>query len=210
MSQPLRISGPEDPARDPSAPMTEEEAGVVVRMWIGNVPFFPRDEESQALITAELVSMGATLDQGMWLARRYAQLYRKEWVFGEMRALFCSRFKPADGLEANSAVFLDGIPPERPAAMLRALPEPAPRMIEGHVPTMEELTALVKQAAKPMPPPQPRTAEEIAAELYKRRTAAEVEAGKDRLRDEIRSICPHDRLDEDGVCRKCGADRRGF
>lgn len=185
MSKPLQISGRVEAARDPSLPMTEDEAGIVVRMMEGNVPFFPRGEEAQALIADELISMGVTLDQGMWLARRYAQLYRKEWAFNELRALYCTRYRPADGIEGFSGVYLDGIPSDRanrpaPPAIAAA----SVLLVEAPTVTMEELAAMVAQAVKPMPPPQPRTAEEIAAELYRRRTPEQVARDMARLREE--------------------------
>src|SRR5262245_44447240 len=59
--------------------MNHQEATIIIKAMEGNVPFFPRDEAAQAMIADELVSMGATVPQGMWLGRRYAQLYTKEW-----------------------------------------------------------------------------------------------------------------------------------
>lgn len=114
--------------------MTNKEATLVVKAMEGNIPYFPRDEAAQALIVRELVSLGATLEQGMWLARRYAQLY-DQWKFRELRAVFCSRFKPAEGPDTTSSVYLDGIPSEKPAVMQPRIGPPeheeGRKLIEG-------------------------------------------------------------------------------
>jgi hypothetical protein len=59
-----------------------------------------------------------------WLVQRAVSLYA-EWPGArEIRACFCSKFRPADGLSVGSTVYLDGIPSEKridPPALL-ALP----------------------------------------------------------------------------------------
>jgi hypothetical protein len=51
-----------------------------------------------------------------------------------LRAVFCSRFKPKDGINAFSSQFIDGVPPEK------APPEPARLQLPpGHVASVDPL-----------------------------------------------------------------------
>ncbi len=94
--------------------MTEEEAVMIVEMMEENIPFFPKKAAGQSLIVAELADFCATSDQGIWLARRMVRLYPKRWPgVGEARAVYCSKFRPADGIEAYSKIYPDGIPGEQ-------------------------------------------------------------------------------------------------
>ena len=142
-------------------------------MLEGNVPFFPRDEAAQAMVADELVSMGTTVDQGMWLVRRYAQLFR-DWQFRELRALYCSKFRPADGIEIYSGVYIDGIPSEKQEAWkpTGAIEGRTQLQIEGQTtqpisadPDMEQLVHELAQSTNM--PRRPRTVEEIKADLYR-------------------------------------------
>ena len=86
--------------------------------------FFPADEDTCLALCTDLSEMAESEDQVEWLVRRIRNLY-SEWPgIHELRACFCSRFKPKDGINAYSTMFLDGVPPERavPAPALPALP----------------------------------------------------------------------------------------
>lgn len=90
--------------------------------------FFP---SSAAAIAQFIAEMAENDEQVRWLAKRMPQLYN-EWPGAlEMRAVFCSKFKPRDGIEAYSRDprYLEGIPSERerqtpalPAPAMKALP----------------------------------------------------------------------------------------
>jgi len=117
--------------------VTHEEAGLVVEAMAA-IPYFPRDGAAKAMVAAELVDMVETIEQGMWLARRYARLYEEWKGLGEMRAVYCSKFQPQDGLEAVSALYLEGIPSERATApvSLTSLPpkgSPVAKLLAGAV-----------------------------------------------------------------------------
>lgn len=78
--------------------------------------FFPAgDDCARAALIEMLGEMCETEDQVRWLVKRVRSLY-SEWPGDcELRACYCSRFTPLDGIRVNSAVFLDGIPSERAA-----------------------------------------------------------------------------------------------
>lgn len=112
--------------------------------------FFPPDPPARAALADELLRMCRSEDQAAWVVRRVLRLYN-EWPGPmELRAVFCSRFKPADGVEANTtdARFReDGFPPEVPL-----LPEPATlRLLPGQTtadPDMRTLVATMARAKK--------------------------------------------------------------
>jgi hypothetical protein len=85
--------------------------------------FFPASEEIMDALVDEVMSMAASEDQVKWLVKRMLSLYA-EWPGpGEMRAVFCNRYKPKDGISAYSSVYPDGIPSEKPEPpALLALP----------------------------------------------------------------------------------------
>ena len=58
----------------------------------------------------------------------------------EVRAAYCSKFKPDDGFEVYSDVYLDGIPSEKAPEPLK-LGAPALRQIAAPRETAEDLTA---------------------------------------------------------------------
>ena len=61
-------------------------------------------------------SMCATEDQVRWLVDRMTSGIYAEWPGPqEMRACFCSRYPPKDGINAYSQVYPDGLPPSREA-----------------------------------------------------------------------------------------------
>jgi hypothetical protein len=76
--------------------------------------YFPAGDAGIAALTEMLQEMVTTDEQLDWLSRRVLQLH-PEWPGPyEIRAVFCSRYKPKDGVEADSAMakFEDGIPAE--------------------------------------------------------------------------------------------------
>lgn len=88
--------------------------------------FFPSDPAARLAIARMLGEMAANEDQVRWLVRRMTSGLYNEWPGPrELRACFCSRFRPRDGISISSEVYLDGIPserPELPAPAMKALP----------------------------------------------------------------------------------------
>ncbi len=86
--------------------------------------FFPGDEDSRGALMEMLGEMCQTDEQILWLARRMRNLYA-EWPGAhELRAAYCSKYYPKDNIEAGSAVYLEGIPSEKPQRSpdVKALP----------------------------------------------------------------------------------------
>lgn len=79
------------------------------------MPYFPQDPGAGLELAKEIARYAETEDQVEWLVLRCRRLYKAWPGDAEVRACFCSRFKPADGITAYSAVFLEGFPTEKPA-----------------------------------------------------------------------------------------------
>jgi hypothetical protein len=94
--------------------------------------FFPAsDVVARATVMAELMEMCANDEQVEWIGKRMSALYTEWPGLRELRAVFCSKFKPRDGIEVNStdARFIDGIPSERG---LSAPESQSQRALTGH------------------------------------------------------------------------------
>jgi len=100
------------------------------------LPFFPAGNESVLIALARLVGqMCRTEDEVRWLVDRMTSGIYSAWPGPqEMRACFCSKFRPKDGLNAYSTVYPDGIPLSEPRPRIEppavraflTAPEPAP------------------------------------------------------------------------------------
>jgi hypothetical protein len=122
--------------------------------------FFPNDEFVMNAIVRLCGSMCASEAQVRWLVDRMTSGIYTEWPgIGEMRACFCHRYKPQDGINAYSTVYPDGLPPD-PTAQPRpriAAPDQKP-LQPGHEVTADpELEASIQKLAHKcsMPPAHP-------------------------------------------------------
>ena len=99
------------------------------------LPYFPAENEH---IWSSLVrlcgQMCDNLEQVRWLVARMTSGIYAQWPGPhEMRACFCCRYKPKDGISAYSTCYPDGLPPD-PTAPPRALEAPARLALPpGHV-----------------------------------------------------------------------------
>ena len=76
--------------------------------------YFPADKNAHTALVGLVCSMATTEDQVRWLVRRTLALYN-EWPGPlELRAVFCSKYPPRDGINAYSQIYEDGIPSEKP------------------------------------------------------------------------------------------------
>lgn len=80
---------------------------------LGALKFFPTDPHAQTGIVQIVCEMAADDSQVDWLVNRMIGLYNDWPGPRELRACFCSRFKPKDGRECHSMIYVDGIPSER-------------------------------------------------------------------------------------------------
>jgi len=113
------------------------------------MPFFPQDENAFLELVRFVGRMCHTEEQVRWLVDRTLSLYDKWPGPMELRAVFCTIYKPKDGVLAYSNIYREGIPPvAAPAHRQIAGPELIP-IPEGHIASADpELDAMVKQLAE--------------------------------------------------------------
>jgi hypothetical protein len=102
-------------------PLTPETAAAAVAK-MALMAFFPGDPDIRAALVSVFVDMVDTEEQLDWLVNRALRLYARWPGVAEIRALYCSRWKPKDGIEAYSSIYPDGIPSERREPPARAMP----------------------------------------------------------------------------------------
>jgi hypothetical protein len=143
---------------------------------ITSIPFFPSsDKNARAILIEELVKICASDAHAEWLAVRAIQVFNQWPGYAELRAVYCKRFKPCDGVQADSAIYVDGFPTEHELgiidikglpAPIAALPQaPPPRQLEGEVSADPEACEMVADLMKstslaPWVPPAERRARE--------------------------------------------------
>ncbi len=122
--------------------------------------FFPSDDTARAEIVLMACEMAQTNEQVAWLAKRCIQLWNEWEGPREMRAVFCSRHKPADGIEAYSSLkrFADGIPSEKapePLLLASGQRQIAPRESSDTLTAAESIRPVLRalSAAKQMGAP---------------------------------------------------------
>lgn len=78
------------------------------------LPYFPGESEHVWTALVALVgSMCSSIEQVRWLVQRMTSGIYAQWPGPqELRACFCCRFKPKDGVSAFSSVYPDGLPPD--------------------------------------------------------------------------------------------------
>lgn len=108
------------------------------------LPFFPAEDGARLALAEMIAEMAESEDQVKWLVKRMTGGLYAEWPGpGEVRAVFCARFKPRDGLTAYSSVYPDGIPSEFPVESSPVLALPP-----GHVASIDpELEHAVREVA---------------------------------------------------------------
>lgn len=81
---------------------------------LGLMAFFPSDPDTRAALVWVLMELVETEEQLDWLVGRALKCFSKWPGIAELRALYCSRFRPKDGVEAYSEVYPRGFPHESP------------------------------------------------------------------------------------------------
>ncbi len=118
----------------------------LIGRWGGTLKFFPSDEDARIGIAEQLASMARSEEEIRWLVKRVPELHNQWPGIREVRAVFCGRFRPVDGIEAGSEIYPDGIPSERPQRA--ALAAGATMALEpGEVSADPEMNALVANLA---------------------------------------------------------------
>jgi hypothetical protein len=110
---------------------------------LGMLKFFPADAEARTGILEIVCQMASSEAQVEWLVNRMLSAYN-EWPGPrEMRACFCCRFRPADGVNAYSEKFGGDLEPWPPdptvprqqigGAKMPALPQGMPESDDSRI-----------------------------------------------------------------------------
>lgn len=121
-------------------PITPHDIAVIVSE-LSILQFFPSDKDARTAIAKDFINICPNIDEARWLSRRLRQLFN-EWPGPrEVRAVYCSRAKPRDGIEVGSLLYPDGVPTPVPGSELAWYPAiestKTPLLPAGHVVSMD-------------------------------------------------------------------------
>jgi hypothetical protein len=104
---------------------------------IALMPFFPgSDPTARALVLEDMINICESDAHAEWLAIRFCQVFRSGWPgLEELRAVYCTRFRPCDGRSADSQAYPDGIPSEHEIGIIEVKGLPP---LCGPVPTLDK------------------------------------------------------------------------
>ena len=142
----------------------------LIGRWAGTMRFFPSEPEARFGIAEALSKMAGNEAELRWLISRLPELYTDWPGLLEVRAVYCTRFKPRDGVEAalgtGSPAFAALCPEDTDVKALEAAPRS--RQITGEVllvsadPELQALIAKVATRYDPLRGVKPATEDEIA------------------------------------------------
>lgn len=129
--------------------------------------FYPSDIPARAAIVRLVGNMANSEEEVRWLIDRATGGMYKKWPgVAELRALFCSHFKPRDGYIVYSDMYPDGYPHQQKALMIEAPPMPkrTPEEQREYEQWARDLAATIREKIKEIPkPPRVLTDEEKVA-----------------------------------------------
>lgn len=159
-----------------------DEVMRLIGRWSGTVKFFPSDAQARIGIAEQIAGMASNEDQVRWLVKRIPTLYREWPPMLEVRAVFCAKFRPLDGIEADSEVYTDGIPSES-SSLRPQIAVPELRQLSGECVPVSSDPEMAKLIAK------------VAAANSKRLPVVQIDvrvrAGEDEYSALVRSCCEH-------------------
>lgn len=137
------------PVNKQIAPIEVTEAAGLVNE-LASLAYFPQEIEARKAVAHDLVAICPNVEEARWLVARFRQLFCRWPGPRELRAVYCSRNRPRDGIEVPSVEFPDGVPTPPPGSELAwivapekggyyPLPEPVPmfQLPPGHVATAD-------------------------------------------------------------------------
>src|SRR5262249_16361475 len=90
---------------------------------LGTMKFFPSSPQTPMALIEFMGDLTDDEEKVRWLVKRVRPMYA-EWPGEyEVRACFCSRYAPKDGINAHSTIYPEGLPSENSKALQIAAPE---------------------------------------------------------------------------------------
>lgn len=137
--------------------MDFDDVMMQIGRWGGTLKFFPSDVEARVGIAEQISAMAGDEDQVRWLVSRISQLFTDWPGMLEVRAVFCTRYKAKDGVEAAlgsaSPAFASLCADEHES--LAQISAPRSRKITGEIAPVSadiEMQELIARCAAPKNP----------------------------------------------------------
>lgn len=112
--------------------MNEAEATAITEQ-LSILKFFPSDPGARVAIMRMLQRLCKSYEQAQWLVDRAVDIF-SEWPGPrEIRALYCQKFPPSDGVSAYSNLYPDGFPQLREAGRKEIAGPEMLALPEGHI-----------------------------------------------------------------------------
>lgn len=89
--------------------MNFEKVMRMIGEWAGTLRFFPADPEARLGIAKQIAKFARDESQVRWLVDVLPNQFTDWPGVHEVRAVFCMKFRPKDGIEADSKSFPDGL-----------------------------------------------------------------------------------------------------
>jgi hypothetical protein len=130
-------------------PMITVEVATQAVEGLSAMQFFPSAPVAQTMIANELMAICHSAADTRWLITRMLRLYTKWPGIPELRHVYASRKRPADGIEpvGMSETFPEGIPSERGETQ-KAIGPAEPKRIGEPVSADPEIDRAIGRAAK--------------------------------------------------------------
>src|ERR1019366_1058876 len=139
--------------------ITCEQAAIAVERLAGRMLMVPASDLAHAEIAGELQAMVCEPAELEWLVAEAPLLYREWPGFRELRALYCAKCRPRDGVLSDSVVYKDSMIPgvTEPLPLIADSPRGGAISANADDALLVRVLADVKQLDAPRPePPQPR------------------------------------------------------
>jgi len=130
--------------------------------------YFPSEPAARLALVELMRDLTDDEEKVRWLVKRMRTLYAEWPGEREMRAAFCSKYKPKDGINAYSSVYQEGIPSERQQSQpqiagpeVRALP-PAREVLDPQL--VDKVKRITPQQARPKSQAAPKVVDQADIE----------------------------------------------
>jgi hypothetical protein len=128
--------------------MNFEKVMRMIGEWAGTLRFFPGEPEARLGIAKQIAKFASDESQVRWLVEVLPNHFGDWPGTHEVRAVFCMKFRPKDGVEVDSKVFPDGLSKAQLNPGVKQLEAPSPLQLPGEVLSADPLLVeIIREAA---------------------------------------------------------------
>jgi hypothetical protein len=172
--------------------MVSPKAVTAILSELTLMKFFPSDRSARTALVGIFCGMADTEDQVRYVVRKALATF-DEWPgMATMRAIFCERFKPRDGIMAypDPEKFTFGFPSDHPVEVPAMLALPPGSVSADH--SLEAPIAALAAMKSMLPPARPVRVPDVPVNVdFKPITQADIDREVSRLRDAAGAIELH-------------------